>query len=251
MDLLFRTGLRSGDRPANLPIIDKLTVLDAGKLEITSVDVNFVSIVTTKALATKINDQIKALVADPTGYPLLPEEGLNGKVSFSMTVNIGGTLYPLNLILGGDSNNMELVMVGDDTIKAKWFNIQKNFGPLYFDKIGIGYKDSRIYVMVNVTATASGLSIGLNGFGISSAISTFDIAFTISGISITYNSGPVLVSGGLMGSFSPVNLYGDILIKTPALTIGGIGGYTELEGSLPCSCMRCSTSPLAALPSSS
>ncbi len=215
---------------ANLPIIDKLTVLDAGKLEITAVDVNFVSIVTTKALATAINNQIKALVTDPTGYPLLPEEGLNGKVSFSMTVNIGGTLYPLNLILGGDSANMELVAVGDDTIKAKWFNIQKNFGPLYFDKIGIGYKDSRIYVMVNVTATASGLSIGLNGFGISSAISTFDIAFTISGISITYNSGPILVSGGLMGSFSPVNLYGDILVKTPALTIGGIGGYTEVEG---------------------
>lgn len=219
---------------ANLPIIDKVaTLIPAGKLEITAVDVNFVSIVTTKALATTINNQIKALVADPAGYPLLPEDGLNGKVSFSMTVNIGGTLYPLSLVLGGDSSNgatMELAAVGDDAVKAKWFNIQKNFGPLYFDKIGIGYKDSRIYVMVNVTATASGLSIGLNGFGISSAISSFDIAFALSGISITYNSGPILVSGGLMGSFSPVNLYGDILVKTPALTIGGIGGYTEVEG---------------------
>lgn len=216
---------------ANLPIIDKLTFIDAGKLEITAIDVNFVSTATSAALAVLLNQQIKALLPDEKNIPALPAEGMDGTVSFSMTVNIGGTLYPVNLVLGGSDNDQALVTLDSgEEVKTKWFNIQKNFGPLYFDKIGLGYKDSRIYVMVNVTATASGLSLALNGFGISSPVTTFEISFTISGISITYNNGPILISGGLMGSFSPVNLYGDILIKTSALAIGGIGGYTELEG---------------------
>jgi hypothetical protein len=223
---------------ANLPIINKLTFLDAGKLEISGINVNVVSAVTDKVMAAAINNQIQALVTDYNAYPHLPAEGMNGTVSFSMTVNIGGTLYPINLVLGGDvaetlylpEHAGVVELAANDAVKTKWFEIQKNFGPLYFDKIGVGYKNSRIYVLVNVTATASGLSLGLNGFGISSAISSFDIAFNLDGISITYNNGPILITGGLMGSFSPVNLYGDILIKTTALAIGGIGGYTEVGG---------------------
>ncbi|MFY0255956.1 DUF6603 domain-containing protein [Chitinophaga sp. 30R24] len=224
----------------NLPIIDKLTFLDAGKLEISAINVNFVSAITDKVLAAAINKQIQELVPDAQNYPSLPAEGMNGQVSFSMTLNIGGTLYPLNLVLGGatgqelmladNTGTMELMANDNDAVKTKWFNLQKNFGPLYFDKIGIGYKNSKIYVLVNVMATASGLSIALNGFGIGVGISSFDIAFNLDGISITYSSGPVLITGGLMGSFSPVSLYGDILVKTATLAIGGIGGYTEVGG---------------------
>lgn len=215
---------------ANLPILDKLTFIDEGKLEITAINVNLISVTADKTLAAFIDKKIQDLLPDYKNYPQVPVDGMNGKVSFSMTVNIGGTLYPVNLVLGAEQEDMQLVSVGDDAVATKWFNIQKNFGPLYFDKIGIGYKDSRIYVLVNVAATASGLNVALNGFGISSAITTFDIAFHLDGIAITYSSGPVLISGGFMGSFKPVNLYGDILVKTSTLMIGGIGGYTEVAG---------------------
>jgi hypothetical protein len=115
--------------------------------------------------------------------------------------------------------------------KTIWFNLQKNFGPLYFEKIGLAYKDSKIYILVNVAATAGGLTIALDGFGISLPIKDFDVSFTISGISITFQSGPILISGGLIGSFQPVvNLVGQLFIRTEVLTIGALGGYTEVDG---------------------
>lgn len=109
-----------------------------------------------------------------------------------------------------------------------WFNLQKSFGPLYFDKVGLSYQDGHIFVLVNVSATAGGLTIALNGFGIGVSISDFDVRFTISGIGITYVGGPILISGALQGSFDPVDLTGLVLLRVKTLTIGGIGGYTTV-----------------------
>ena len=221
---------------ADLPILDKLTFIDQGKLEIDTININVTSVALNKDAATLIDKQIHALLPDYASYPQVPVEGIDGQFAFSMTVNIAGVLIPMNLVLGSKSSslkkqemNLALKDSDSDNPKTVWYDIQKNFGPLYFDKIGVGYKESHIFVLVNVSATASGLNIALNGFGIGVGIKDFDIGFIIEGIAISYSSGPLMISGGFQGSFSPVNLTGDILIKTEALTIAGIGGYTEVE----------------------
>ncbi len=53
-----------------------------------------------------------------------------------------------------------------------WFNIQKTFGPFNLQKVGIQYKDNHLIVLMNASLTASGLTIGLNGFGVGSSIKT-------------------------------------------------------------------------------
>lgn len=236
----FFFGLATGKEInlANLPLIDKLTpFLDQGKLAIESLQVNIASVIVTTEIRKAVNEII---TAHASGFPQVPENAMTDKVAFSMTVNIGGNKIAIGV---GPSQKKPLLPenaamaayqpvpseVGAGNMLVIWFNLQKNFGPLYFDKIGVGYQDSHIFILVNATATASGLSIALNGFGVGLHIKTFDIAFNIDGIAITYASDPILLSAGFQGTIKPVNLTGSFLIKTPPITIGGIGGYTEVD----------------------
>lgn len=237
----FFFGLSTGKEInlANLPILDKLPNTAEGKLAIESLQVNISSILITDNIRKAVDGIITKYQPAP-GYPSLPQNNTTEKVSFSMTVNIGGN--KLSIAVGPAGKKPMLpanaataayapvpVQAGAGSMLVIWFDLQKNFGPLYFDKIGIGYQNSHIFVLVNATATASGLSIALNGFGIGIHIKTFDIAFNIDGIAITYASDPVLLSAGFQGTIKPVDLTGSFLIKTPPITIGGIGGYTEVS----------------------
>lgn len=224
---------------ANLPILDKMTNIVQGKLAIESIQVNIASIIVTEAIKKAVDDIIKKYAPDAT-YPMVPENAMTEKVAFSMTVNIGGNKIAIGVGPAGKKPMLPQhgvvgayqpvpVETGAGSMMVIWFNLQKNFGPLYFDKIGIGYQESHIYILVNATATASGLSIALNGFGVGLHIKTFDIAFNIDGVAITYASDPILLSAGFQGTIKPVNLTGSFLIKTPPVTIGGIGGYTEVD----------------------
>lgn len=210
---------------SNLPIIDKI-LSESATLAIDAIQVDISSRILTKDNATAINKLINDYSPDNT-YPNVPADGMASKVAFSMAFDIGGEKYPISL--GTTTTNN--IAGGDSAAAAAtiWFNLQKSFGPLYFDKVGLSYQDGHLFVLVNVSATAGGLTIALNGFGISVPISDFDTRFTINGIGITYVGGPVLISGALQGSFDPVDLTGLILLKVKTLTIGGIGGYTTVD----------------------
>jgi len=235
---------------SNLPIIDKLTFISEGILAVQAIHADIASGIITKDNAVIINDCINKYAPGDIKFPNVPAAGMINSVAFSMQVNIGGTIIPISL--GADQGTQlflqsqrNMIHIGDGYeslypvvqttssdnggSKTFWFNLEKNFGPLYFEKIGLAYKDSKIWVLVNVAATAGGLTIALDGFGVSLPISDFDVSFTISGISITYQSGPILISGGLMGTFTPVNLVGQVYIKNKVLTIGALAGYTEVD----------------------
>ena len=98
-------------------------------------------------------------------------------------------------------------------------------------KIGVQYKDEKIWVLVNMALSGAGLTIGLLGFGIGSKISDFDPSFTIQGIDITYKGGGVLISGGLRGSIDPVNFVGELQVLAGKFGIAALAGYTSYEGS--------------------
>lgn len=248
---LFYFGMATGTviDLSNLPIIDKLTFITEGVLAVQAIHADIASGPISKENATLMNSIINKYAPGDIKFPNIPSAGMINTVAFSMQVNIGGTIIPISL---GAEEGAQLFTQSQETLIAEndhrdlypviqtinsdnggsktfWFNLEKNFGPLYFEKIGLAYKDSKIFVLVNVAATAGGLTIALDGFGVSLPIKDFDVSFTISGISITYQSGPILISGGLMGTFSPVNLVGQVYIKNNVITISGLGGYTEVE----------------------
>ncbi|XWN35203.1 MAG: DUF6603 domain-containing protein [Roseivirga sp.] len=127
------------------------------------------------------------------------------------------------------SDSLALAPQATSSQGAHWIPLQKNFGPLYFDKVGLQYTDSNLFVLLNVSATVSALELSLEGLGVSLPIDGFNTQFTLDGMGITYAGGPVKIGGDLQGSIDPVNLTGSILIGTEALSIAGIGGYTLVD----------------------
>ena len=232
---------------SNLPIISKV-LPSSETLAIDSIKVNLASALISKELATEINALINKYTS---GYPTVDAEGMKNSVSFSMELDLAGDKIPISLganqgssgenlpqVSSLDENSIQGTYIAASTEASQldvssgsviWFNLQKNFGPLYFDKVGLTYKDSKIFILVNVSGTAGGLTLGLEGFGVEVPISSFDLSFTIDGIGITFVEGPVTINGMLQGSFSPVNLTGEVLIKVEELTIAGIGGYTTVS----------------------
>lgn len=110
-----------------------------------------------------------------------------------------------------------------------WYNIQKTFGPVSFQKVGIRYKESILYVLMNASVGAGVLTISVLGLGVGSCLTRFEPHFNIDGLAITFKEGTLEISGGLVGTIDPINFYGELIISTPNLTISALGAYAELE----------------------
>jgi len=195
---------------------------------------------------TTVNNLVNAL---GDGYPNIPDAGMSSGVALSMIFSAGSWDTSLSIATGngGGTNqlagggavpaSMALATIGTNPPASQasdgttWFNLQKTFGPVTFQKVGIRYQDSVLYLLMNASLSAGGLTIALMGLGAGSPLTTFDIHFTIDGIAITFQEGPVEISGGLVGTLEPeVNFYGEIVLGMPEFQISALGGYAEVNG---------------------
>ena len=130
---------------------------------------------------------------------------------------------------------------GDPT-NTIWFPIQRTFGPINCQKIGVGWEQSKEDLFVSFVGSVSlaGLAVNLNDLSIGIPVTTpFDYdkyVFGLQGMNVTFNGGPVEIGGGLLESKSgsPPNEYteytGDILIKVSTFSITGMGSYAIVSG---------------------
>jgi hypothetical protein len=225
LDIDRRIGL------SDLPLIGK--DLDA----IVSVAVDDITVLVSSGLdataATAINDQICKLAP---GYPHVPSGGMKA-VALSMSFDAGGEKTTLLIAAPPDPQRaagrgmLAAAAAADPTPSdgTIWINLQKTFGPLSFQKVGIRYRSSTLYFLMNASISGGGLSVAVMGLGVGSPLSSFQPKFTIDGIAITFASGPVEISGALVGSIDPVNFYGELILGIGALQISAIGGYAEVE----------------------
>ncbi|KVC62208.1 hypothetical protein WI72_10490 [Burkholderia ubonensis] len=244
------------DKPipiSNLPLIGNLLPKE-DTVQITQIQVVIASAAFSDALATEVNAIISKLGGN---YPQIPDnnqQGMPAGLGFSMVVAVG--TYQIPIMFGAGQSTKSQALIGAPAFAGErraltlasgpqnapvssaassdgviWFNVQKTFGPVSIQKIGVQYKNEKIYVLVNMTLTGAGLSIGLLGFGIGSPISSFTPSFAIQGIDVTYSGGGVEVSGGLRGSIDPVNFVGELLVNAEGFGIAGLAGYTSFEGS--------------------
>lgn len=237
---------------SNLPLISDILPKE-DTVEIKQIQVLIASAAFDDALATAVNAIIATLGTD---YPTIPDaegQGMPAGLGFSMNVAVG--TYSIPIMFGAGQSAGAAVMEapalpsgrhalilrdiapgapvsGDaSTDGVIWFNLQKTFGPVSIQKIGVQYKDEKIWVLVNMTLSGAGLSIGLLGLGIGSSISDFDPSFTIQGIDVTYSGGGAEISGGLRGTIDPVNFVGELMVVAEGFGVAALAGYTSYEGS--------------------
>lgn len=203
-----------------------------------------------QADVTSINALIQAAgTTQGTTYPLIPEseDGVSSGVDFSMVLDFLGARTPIAV---GTARNNEDPDVEDSmsvssynaedasassttkTTNGFWVTLQKAVGPIYFNRIGINYQDDALILMFDMSMTVTVLTIDLLGLSVGSKLDVFEPEFGLSGLGITYVSGPVEISGGFQAVQMPTytEYNGQALIKTPTLNLGALGSYAQLDG---------------------
>jgi hypothetical protein len=245
----FAIGVNRTINLTNLPLVNTML----GDAE--TIQLDQIQLLASSALDATGAQQINGLidttldgapVSSSIRYPKVPDAGLPEGAGLSLTFDAGGQKTPLHLGTGStapQSNEQKVTSMaptdapstpaqtqtasGSDS--TKWFTIQKSFGPVSIQKVGVRYQDSQLWALIDASLDAGGLTIALHGLGMGSALKSFDPKFTVSGIDVTLVEGPIEASGGLIGTIDPVNLYGELMLKTPEFALGALAGFAMVD----------------------
>jgi hypothetical protein len=110
-----------------------------------------------------------------------------------------------------------------------WVQVQKTFGPVQVQKVGFSYQDGGLFVLSNLSLTVGGLEIDLIGIGIGSPIRDPRPEFTIQGLAVSFDEGPISIRGGLLGRLDPPDFVGVLSVKVPEFSLSAFGGYAEYQ----------------------
>ena len=123
---------------------------------------------------------------------------------------------------------------------AKWFTLQKTFGPVYFDKVGVQYQDGVLSFLLNASLSAVGLTLSLDGLSVGSPVNGFRPQFDLRGLGIQYKGGGEVEIGGALlrarreRKDKPGEFYdeydGAAFVKAGQLKLSALGSYAELDG---------------------
>lgn len=226
---LFALDISASLNLSKLPLVGKEFPPDK------SVGVDNLQFIMTNAsiLQTELQDWAnkKLLPAEVTP---LPNRELNKGLTIDGKLNLGGFEMPVALPIAGNtataalpaSNQIGTPATSPD--KAKWFTLQKQIGPIYFERIGVNYEKGALWFLLDASLTAAGLTIALQGLSVGSSLKKFDPVFRLNGLGIGFKRGPLEIGGAFL-RFGDFEYAGTAIIKTEALTLAAIGSYAELS----------------------
>jgi hypothetical protein len=120
---------------------------------------------------------------------------------------------------------------GDST---RWITLQRSFGPVHFNRIGLKYQDSRLSILLDAGLSAGGLTISLNGLAATTPLATFSPSFHLDGLGVGFDEGPVDISGAFPGSArnalegTKFQYDGAVIVKAADFSPIGLGSYAQL-----------------------
>ncbi len=130
---------------------------------------------------------------------------------------------------------------GTNNDGVHWKTLQKTFGPLYLNKIGMQYANRRIAVYLDATIAAGGLRLGLEGLGVGVSVagltSGADIEprFYLQGVELAYEKGPLRIDGYLLHRrLADADEYaGAAVIVTESLGLAALASYYTPDSGAP------------------
>jgi hypothetical protein len=207
---------------------------------------------------TTINSLIPAGIA---GIPLpQPAAGQPGPVTTDDVVLTSGPLVSATLSFGDESQTLALpvsaaapapgpaaltagmtAVTGPEaaapTDGTKWFTVQRTFGPVHLARVGVQYRDSVLWFLLDAALSALGLTLSLDGLGAGSPITSFDPRFTLRGLGVDYRNAAVEIGAAFLHTTvtdAQGRTYdeydGAAVLKAQGLTLSAIGSYAYLDG---------------------
>ncbi|WP_447002265.1 DUF6603 domain-containing protein [Saccharothrix isguenensis] len=216
--------------------LDSLRVLVASRV-FTVADIGAINKIM-PATVPPLPDASKDATQD--GAPVTPDAvALAAGVTVSARLLLGGTdtARTLSLPAGpvapgtavATSAGVPAVTASDDT---RWFDVQRSFGPVYFDRIGLSYRNKTVEFLLDAALTAAGLTVSLDGLTLGSPVDHFSPTFDVRGLGIDYRNETVEIGGALLRTTVTENgvshdeYDGAALIKAEGFTVAALGAYT-------------------------
>ncbi|PAX59976.1 hypothetical protein CK510_04265 [Brunnivagina elsteri CCALA 953] len=251
-NFLFGLNIGGGLNLSNLPLVGRKFSPDR-TLKIS------LQILVTKADFKKEELQIFNTLYTEGGIQL-PTTDINQRLDLIPSIQLGSEIQQLELPItinkqtgqiegttAARNNNLlpsvvtpssSPTQISDST---KYFPLQKSFGPVHFQRIGLKYQDSKIWVLLDASLSLAGLSLSLDGLSVNSPLSKFDPHFDLKGIGIDYKGGDTLEIGGAFlrtqvtqNGITYEEYDGAAVIKfnvkAKALTLSAIGSYAYVDG---------------------
>ncbi|MFC6082835.1 DUF6603 domain-containing protein [Sphaerisporangium aureirubrum] len=191
----------------------------------------------------KINELLPDTVAK------LPERDIAAGFAFEATLKVGEFKAPVALPVARRTTTPPATppavppatsgvpatqaQTADD---VKWIKIQRGFGPVQIQRIGLAYRAGRLAVLLDASITLAGLTLSLDGLSAELSLSrpiTLP-SFSLTGLGLSYVSGPTEIGGAfLRGQIiyegEPYTAYsGSAQVKLKQLGLAAIGSYVEL-----------------------
>ncbi|MGZ8285817.1 MAG: DUF6603 domain-containing protein [Allosphingosinicella sp.] len=122
---------------------------------------------------------------------------------------------------------------------AKYYNLQKQLGPISFKRIGAQYSNNALMFLLDASIAVGPLTFSMDGLGVGSSVSSFEPCFDLSGLGLAYNQPPVEIAGALLhlpkASLADGVDYqfdGTLVVKAEEYSLAAIGSYAKLtDGS--------------------
>ena len=236
--ILFRRDVGTDINLSNLPLVGK----EFPHEQTVGVDDLQLLIVTKKFTTDEIqtlNDIIQDTTAQIPSTEDLPK-GLHlaAKMQFGSTTEI----FPLSVTTSAstkqNSSSTPSKLEGITSDNTKWFHLQKSFGPVHFERIGLQYQQQELWVLLDASLGIAGLSLALNGLSVSSPLDVQNLkpTFHLKGLGIDFKEGPVEVGGALLHEHKDgYDVYNGLAVLEAELEVGqlglhAIGSYAYYQG---------------------
>lgn len=167
---------------------------------------------------------------------------LNRGLNIAADLNLGSTSRPLAFPTAADTSlpagaGAAAPPQATTADGATWLNIQKAVGPVHFERVGVEYRDKRLWVLLSASFAAAGLTITLDGLSLGASLDDpKNIQGALRGLGIDYRNEVVEIGGSFLrmsGDGARPGYGGAAVLKARALTISAFGSYTTVKGARP------------------
>ncbi|HEY6927316.1 MAG TPA: DUF6603 domain-containing protein [Steroidobacteraceae bacterium] len=168
--------------------------------------------------------------------PIAPAIGAG--VTLAAAITIDGAQTPLILPLTGDSGTGSPDSATTTVYEgqATWFPLSVTLGPVGLQRIGVQYVDSVLSFLLDGTLSLSTFNFSLQGLGLGTPLTKLAPVFTLDGLEVDLQSGPLQIGGGLLslqGTLPPNVTYefiGNLTVAFSPYQIAAAGSYASVGG---------------------
>lgn len=131
---------------------------------------------------------------------------------------------------GGSASIPSAASAEDDG--TTWIDLNKNFGPVHFQRLGFQYEDKNFWFRIDGALVAAGLSLSLQGLSVGVSLPDLKPSFDLQGLGLAFEKGGFEIGGAFLRIKHPDydEYAGLATMKFKKLELAAIGSYARING---------------------